>query len=1224
MRLSQNLLFLLSQTGGDEQQDFHIGRSDGSLTLARRLRWERRAQYTLNVSATDGRHTAYTAVHVTVVNDVHEDGVAFSREQYEVEASEARRVGEALLALAASGAPRLLFGLHAARAPASLPLFRLHETTGVLELAQTLDRDKAEVHELTVWVRDQAPRASLAFARVVVRVVEAAERAPTWGRRLAEARVPRAAAPGALVAALRAGTRRGALRYSLSGVGAAAFTVDAVGDVRLARRLAARGPPDYSLEVRAANAPPRHRAAALPLHVRIVEPDSAPPRFTKEEMSFEIAENAPAGTVVGAVEARSGSSVQYEVRGGAGLLRLSPSAGLLTAAAPLDYEACSFYNLTVIATNMGGGEARAHVAVHVVDVNEHPPVLRRRAYRGRVSEAAAPGALVADADGGAAAGVAGAEGAPLVLVADDADSGAHRRRAYRVLEPAAAALFRLDDTTGALIVAGKLDYETAKLHEFTVRVVDADSPRVPSDSTAKVTVEVTDVNDCAPVFERAAYEATLLRPAAGGALVARVAAADADGPALKYDVIEGDAAGAFALSAAGALTVARPERLPAAAAATVRLRVRASDGRYSATTRVDVRVRDLENAGLAFQKATYYGSVVENSTKPALVAVLNVLGAALNEHIEFHILNPTEGFQVGLTSGAVRTTGVALDREQRDSYELVVEARARGSGGGGAGAGGGGGGRAARATLHVTVTDVNDHCPRFVGLPYAAAVRAGAPPGEPVLRVHAVDLDANDNGEVRYEMKRGHGELFLVDRRSGQISLKQPLEARRAYALVIAAFDGGAPACGAEAAVAVRVWGAGAAPAWERAHFRLDASEAAAPGAPLPPPLRALSPLNRQLIYSIVDDPDSSAHLFEIQFDAGQSPQCRLVIAQLLRSLLTSASITHAHRTYHFFLGKDEKFCFSGTLAARVPLDYESARRHSLVVRATDGVTGAAADAAVTVRVLDANDCAPRLPRAAYRLRVSEAAPPPLRLLADAARDDDSAVFFSWPKPYINCSIVLQVKNGQITYSLSGYGSQPAAPEFSVDPHTGELWLVGALDCERRDAYHLLLVARDNGRPPLNTTAHVFITGEFSVDPHTGELWLVGALDCERRDAYHLLLVARDNGRPPLNTTAHVFITGEFSVDPHTGELWLVGALDCERRDAYHLLLVARDNGRPPLNTTAHVFITGEFSVDPAHGRAVAGGRAGLRAARRLPPAAGGARQRPPAAQHHRARVHHR
>lgn len=59
--------------------------------------------------------------------------------------SEAARAGDALVTLQATAgvnapAPRLLYGLAAARAPRDLALFRLHELTGVLELARPLDR----------------------------------------------------------------------------------------------------------------------------------------------------------------------------------------------------------------------------------------------------------------------------------------------------------------------------------------------------------------------------------------------------------------------------------------------------------------------------------------------------------------------------------------------------------------------------------------------------------------------------------------------------------------------------------------------------------------------------------------------------------------------------------------------------------------------------------------------------------------------------------------------------------------------------------------------------------------------------------------------------------------------------------------------------------------------------------------------------------------------------
>jgi len=104
-----------------------------------------------------------------------------------------------------------------------------------------------------------------------------------------------------------------------------------------------------------------------------------------------------------------------------------------------------------------------------------------------------------------------------------------------------------------------------------------------------------------------------------------------------------------------------------------KLHLRVSDGTFSTVTLVNVQVDQSENSGLAFHKDVYYGSITENSTKITTVAVVNVLGSALNEHLVFSILNPTDMFAIGKTSGAIKTTGKRFDREEKDTYELIVE-----------------------------------------------------------------------------------------------------------------------------------------------------------------------------------------------------------------------------------------------------------------------------------------------------------------------------------------------------------------------------------------------------------------------------------------------------------------------------------------------------------------------------------------------------------------------
>lgn len=189
----------------------------------------------------------------------------------------------------------------------------------------------------------------------------------------------------------------------------------------------------------------------------------------------------------------------------------------------------------------------------------------------------------------------------------------------------------------------------------------------------------------------------------------------------RYDIIDGNVGQAFSIDPqTGAVTVSNPEHMRK----TYLLHVRASDGKYSSIAQVGVKVEKSENSGLVFQKEVYEGTVMENSTKITTVAVLNVLGSALNEHIVFGILNPTDMFVIGPTSGAISTTGIRFDREAIDKYELIVEAKSQVPKQ-----------RVAHVVVNVTVLDINDNCPIFVNLPYYAVVSVDAQKADVIMKV---------------------------------------------------------------------------------------------------------------------------------------------------------------------------------------------------------------------------------------------------------------------------------------------------------------------------------------------------------------------------------------------------------------------------------------------------------------------------------------------------------
>jgi protocadherin Fat 1/2/3 len=77
-------------------------------------------------------------------------------------------------------------------------------------------------------------------------------------------------------------------------------------------------------------------------------------RFNKQEHAAEIYENQPIGTYVKHLEARSTSSLFFEILDGNkdDMFFINPSTGVIITKRQLDYELNKFYNLSVEATNM--------------------------------------------------------------------------------------------------------------------------------------------------------------------------------------------------------------------------------------------------------------------------------------------------------------------------------------------------------------------------------------------------------------------------------------------------------------------------------------------------------------------------------------------------------------------------------------------------------------------------------------------------------------------------------------------------------------------------------------------------------------------------------------------------------------------------------------------------------------------------------------------------------
>lgn len=726
-------------TDGDEKNEFYIGRDNGNVLLAKQLHCDIQKMYALNISVTDGVNTVYTILNVTVI-DINNHRPEFSESEYKVEISEAVPVGTEILTLRAVDKDedvKLIYTLHAARNKVSLETFRVDSVTGVITLSSSLDRETLSEHLLTVTVRDGGTPAKRNYARVRIIVHDHNDHTPQFSEQILVGKVFESAAIGsAVLRALAVDHDRGdnaRITYSItSGNVGNVFTIDPdLGIVQVARELDLSTSNEYTLHIKAADHGHPSLSATVPAHVILAMADNAPPRFVEREIASEIYEDQPVGTYVAHLNVRSSSSLQFDIIAGNtdSAFMISPSTGVITTQKTLDYETTKFYNLTIDAVNMASVSATCNVIVHILDRNDNAPEFLRSVYKGIVTEGAPVGSLILTNTS-----------EPLVIKATDADSEVNALLHYDIIDILPRQYFHIDASTGAIRTIRLLDYETLNRFSFQVQVSDLGNPRLSSETTARIDITVTDINDCSPQFSHPIYNVTLLLPTYKDVTVIQLNATDMDSPditTLRYDIIDGNKHGIFKLDqTTGLITISQPDNLKSSH----KLQVRVSDGKFTSTAKVYIRVDQSENSGLVFQKSIYEGSVTENYTKIATVCVVNVLGTVLNEHVEFHILNPTDMFTIGLTSGVIRTTGERFDRETKDNYELIVEAKSY--------TGNFGRPRVAHVIVNVTVLDINDNCPMFVNLPYYAVVSVDDQKGSVIAKVHAIDMDSSENGEV--------------------------------------------------------------------------------------------------------------------------------------------------------------------------------------------------------------------------------------------------------------------------------------------------------------------------------------------------------------------------------------------------------------------------------------------------------------------------------------------
>ncbi|XP_070603214.1 cadherin-12 [Erythrolamprus reginae] len=203
-----------------------------------------------------------------------------------------------------------------------------------------------------------------------------------------------------------------------------------------------------------------------------------------------------------------------------------------------------------------------------------------------------------------------------------------------------------------------------------------------------------------------------------------------------------------------------------------------------------IKVQDINDNEPKFLDGPYIASVPEMSPVGAYVLQVKATDAddptyGNSARVVYSILQGQPYFSIDPKTGVIRTALPNMDREVKEQYQVLIQAKDMG---------GQLGGLAGTTTVNITLTDVNDNPPRFPKSIFHLKVPESSLVGSAVGRIRAVDPDFGRNAEIEYTIVPGDGgNLFDIstdeNTQEGIIKLKKPLdfETKKAYTFKVEA-----------------------------------------------------------------------------------------------------------------------------------------------------------------------------------------------------------------------------------------------------------------------------------------------------------------------------------------------------------------------------------------------------------------------------------------------------
>ncbi|XP_029627098.1 protocadherin beta-16 isoform X11 [Salmo trutta] len=258
-------------------------------------------------------------------------------------------------------------------------------------------------------------------------------------------------------------------------------------------------------------------SGTMQIEITVLDANDNAPVFTQEMYKATITENAAKGTVLSTVSASdaddgSNGRVSYSITNTLDdvpeIFEINEDSGIVVLSGHIDYEKARHYEIHVQASDDGGLTDSCKINVEVVDTNDNKPSINIMSKTNAISENAEPGTVV------------------TIINVQDPDSGDNGRVQCSINENIPFAMKLTSNNFFTIVTDSDLDRERASVYNISVTCSDEGVPSLSSSVT--LTLQISDVNDNAPVFERSSYEAYIIENNTPGISIFTVKARDAD------------------------------------------------------------------------------------------------------------------------------------------------------------------------------------------------------------------------------------------------------------------------------------------------------------------------------------------------------------------------------------------------------------------------------------------------------------------------------------------------------------------------------------------------------------------------------------------------------------------------------------------------------------------------------------------------------------------------